>query len=375
MKICYVANSRFPSERAHMTQIVHMCNAFVQNGHDVTLLITDRKTNITETPEQFFGVTLLFSVIRIMVPDIAGNAYRIPVFLRPISFILQRFVFAYRSARYIQKQSFDFVYGRDEWVLWFLSFIIPNTLFWESHEARYSLATRLLLKKKNPLIVISEGIRDFYIRHGVDVKNIHVAHDAVDDRFFEPLSSSESAREKLAIKTVKPVIMYIGGLEQGKGASVLFDATKGQDFFETYIMGGKDSEISTLKEGNPSVHFLGSFPYRDLPFHQQAADILIIPNVATDKVSSEYTSPLKLFTYMTSKKPIIASRVPSITNILTEEEAYFFVPDDAQSLQDTIQKVINEPDSRSEKAERAYQKSKTYTWKNRASDIIQFITV
>ena len=80
MNIWYVSNSRFPSERAHMTHIVHMCNAFADEGHTVTLVVTDRPTTIEERPEAFYGVPLHFSDIRVSVPDMAGRARTIPRF-------------------------------------------------------------------------------------------------------------------------------------------------------------------------------------------------------------------------------------------------------------------------------------------------------
>ena len=93
MNICYVANNRFPSERAHMTQMVHMCNAFVLNGHSVTFLVTDRKTSISEDAETFFGVPILFTVDYVPVPDISGRSSHIPHALHPFFFFIQRLFF------------------------------------------------------------------------------------------------------------------------------------------------------------------------------------------------------------------------------------------------------------------------------------------
>lgn len=374
MNICYVANNRFPSERAHMTQIVQMCNAFVKNGHQVTLLVTDRKTSIKEEPEAFFGTKFSFSFVRIFVPDVAGRSHHIPVFSRPYAFLFQRLIFSYRASKYIKKHSFSHVYGRDEWVLWLLSFLIKIPIVWESHEAKVSYAARRIFSKIKKIIVISEGIRDFYLKYGIERERILVAHDAVDERFFESLATSQVAQKALGIKSQKPVAMYIGGLEEWKGAETLFEASKDQDNFEVYVIGGKDIEVSTLQQKYPHVHFLGSRPYRDLPLYQQAADILIIPNTAKITLSAEYTSPLKLFTYMTSQKPIVASRIPSIRNVLEEDEAFFFIADDPVSLRDAINEVIGDAKKSEVRANNAYKKSRQYTWVNRAKNILDFVS-
>ncbi len=167
--------------------------------------------------------------------------------------------------------------------------------------------------------------------------------------------------------------MYIGGLEEWKGANTLCEAGKGQDVFDVYVIGGKEKEITNMKGLYPHVHFLGSHPYRELPVLQQAADVLVIPNTGTNALSSLYTSPLKLFTYMTSKKPIIASRIPSITNVLTEDEAYYSIADDAEDLQNVIIAVIADTEGSHKKAERAYQKSLYSTWSERARNIATFL--
>lgn len=372
MNICYVANSRFPSERAHMTQIVQMCNAFALNGHSVTLLVTDRKTDIREEAESFFGTKFLFEVVRIPVPDIAGFSPKIPKIFRPSTFLIQRFLFAYRSSRYINTHNFDLVYGRDEWILWFLMYLTSIPAIWESHEAKFSYIARSLIRRLKRIIVISEGIQNFYISHGVFKNQIHVAHDAVDARFFEQHVSQNKSREILGISTKKPVVMYIGGLDVWKGVTTLFDAARNQESFDVYVVGGKDNELSEFRNKYPHIYFLGPRPYKELPICQQSADILVIPNTAKNSLSSEYTSPLKLFAHMTSKKPIIASRIPSITNILFEQEAFFFTADDSRSLYDTVIATLREPDVSVKKAQAAYQKSFQYTWNARAAGIIEF---
>lgn len=353
--------------------MVHMCNAFVANGHEVTYLVTDRKTHITESPEVFFGVPLLFTVDKVSVPDVSGRSPHIPHLFHPALFFIQRLVYAYRASRYIRARKFDVVYGRDEWILWLLSQWITVRIVWESHEARFSYAARKLIQTIS-LVVISEGIRDFYVARGVDSARILVAYDAVDERFFDPLSTTASARERLGIVSTKPAVMYIGGLEDWKGAHILCEAGKNQDMFEVYIIGGKDREVNAMKAKYPAVHFLGSYPYRELPILQQAADVLVIPNIGTTPLSTLYTSPLKLFTYMSSKKPIVASRIPSITNVLSPDEGNFFTADDAEDLRNVIITTITHKEESYAKCERAYEKSLHSTWNERAQKITEFFS-
>lgn len=375
MKIAYISNSRFPSERAHAVQMVHMCNAFAQNGHEVTFVVTNRKTHITQSPEAFYGTELLFAVQYLPIADITGTILKVPVVLRPIFYTVQRFIYIVRLLKYLRTDSFDYIYGRDQWLLAVLSVASKIPIVWESHEAKFSLVARFVLKRAKKTIVISEGILHFYLQKGVPAKKMLVAHDGIDDSFFLPTLSKNEAREKLGINMVtKPVVMYIGGLDVWKGVDTLFEAgTEGEDRFATYAIGGGEVELADYRTRFPKIHFLGQRPYKDLKDFQQAADVLVIPNTAKNKLSALYTSPLKLFAHMTSKIPIVASDIPSIKNVLSDDEAYFFEADNARSLVATLATVIKNTKESLEKAEKAYALSQHYTWAARARSIIDFI--
>jgi glycosyltransferase involved in cell wall biosynthesis len=373
MKMAYVSNSRFPSERAHAVQIVQMCNAFAEQGHEVSLLVTNRPTHITQSPEEFYGTQLAFSVVRIAVPDIAGNVLNFSKLFWPLAYTFQRVIFAVLVLRYIKNRNFNVIYGRDEWVLALLSYRTRIAICWESHEAKYSFFVRRLLHHCKNFVVISEGIRDFYVQKGVHIQKILVAHDAVDTSFFEETLSKKDAREVLGIVCEKPIVMYIGGLDRWKGVDTLFEASESSyEEVSTYIIGGKEHQIERYRLKYPHVHFLGHRPYKELRDNQQAADMLVIPNTAKNKLSAEYTSPLKLFAHMTSKIPIVASDITSITNVLSKDQAFFFEADNATSLSEVVLEIIQNPKIASAKAFRAYELSKEYTWNKRATSIIAF---
>jgi glycosyltransferase involved in cell wall biosynthesis len=377
MKIAYISNSRFPSERAHAVQMVHMCNAFAQNGHDVTFVVTNRKTHITESPEAFYGTQFGFKVEYLSIADITGIILKIPNFLRPIFYTFQRCLYTIRLLRYLRTEHFEYIYGRDQWLLAVLSIVSSLPVVWESHEAKFSLVARFVVHRAKKIIVISEGIYNFYLKRGVMAERMLVAHDGIDDGFFMSALSKEEARTQLGIHSVsKPIVMYIGGLDVWKGVDTLFEAgTLGEDRFAVYVIGGGERELRDYTTRFPRVQFLGQRPYKNLKDFQQAADVLVIPNTAKNKLSAEYTSPLKLFAHMTSRVPIVASDIPSITNVLSTKEAYFFEADNAQSLLDTLDTVFKNTEQSREKAENAYTLSKHYTWTARAKSIVDFITV
>ncbi len=373
MKILYVANSRFPSERAHMVQIVHMCNALVSTDNEVILLVTNRQTHIDEDPVNFYGQSIKFKIERVSIPDIVGHIKLVPKPLRPIAFMLQRILFALKVKIFLQSHAFDYLYGRDEWVLWLLSKIQKTPVIWESHEAKFSFPVRKLFNNDTKVVVISEGIRDFYRQQGIAGDKMLVAHDGIDETFFATPIDKNAAREKLNLSLENKIAMYIGGFEAWKGIDTFCQAAKLTREIDFVVIGGKPEEVERYKQKYPKVNFLGPKPYKDLRDNQQAADVLVIPNSSKSSLGAKYTSPLKLFAHMTANRPIVASKVPSIENVLNDNECAFFTPDSPESLASTVSNILNNPDEATKIAQAALAKSTSYTWKNRAENICEFI--
>lgn len=371
MKIAYVTNMRFPSERAHATQVVHMANAFASLGHDVTLFTTTRKTHITESPETYYGVRFSFAQKRIRILDIVGHIHSFPKFLHTYLYLLERLLFAISFVFSTRGETYDVLYCRDEWVLWFVSlFRQKQKVVWESHEAKYNHAARKLIAHGN-IVVISEGIRNRYVALGHSTDQFIVAHDAVDDTFFTPQVSKEDARQRLDLTSEKPVVMYIGGFDTWKGVATLFEVSLILDEVKLVVIGGTLKEVEAAREKYSRIQFLGSRPYKELPVYQRAADILVIPNTAKNELSANYTSPLKLFAHMTSNVPIVLSDIPSLRAVLDDGSAFFFIPDDVTSLRRVILDAISDPIEGVKKATSAYEKSLQYTWKQRAASILE----
>jgi glycosyltransferase involved in cell wall biosynthesis len=117
------------------------------------------------------------------------------------------------------------------------------------------------------------------------------------------------------------------------------------------------------------------FPYCDqkkLAVFQKAADIFLMPFPLNEHYAY-YMSPLKLFEYMAAKRPIIASDLPSIRDVLNEKNAILVEPGRPESLACGIGRVLIDPLSAGNMAQAAYADVKNYTWVKRAQRIIGFI--
>lgn len=369
MKILYTAYVRFPSERAQAVQIAHMMNAFIECGDDATLLTTARTCKVDHSFEEYFGIKQLFSHQKIWIPEWSVSA---SIFTK-----LWQIYFAICCVFRVLKQRPELVYSRDEWTLYILSLFFPKLcLVWESHEAKWNIAARRLFKKDVQCVVISEGIRDAYLALGVKENLLIVAHDAIDSAFLEASYTQKEAREYLGVLEDEKWVLYIGGLDTWKGVDVLCQARETfSSAANLHVVGGSDNHLKEYRERYPKVSFLGFRPYAKLPLVQQAADVLVIPNTAKNELSSTFTSPLKLYTYMTSRVPIVASDVPSIRNVLGEGSCFYFTPDDPQSLGEAIKKALSDKEKVSEYTQKARKLVEGKTWKKRADAILETVVI
>jgi len=109
-----------------------------------------------------------------------------------------------------------------------------------------------------------------------------------------------------------------------------------------------------------------------LAIYQKACDLLLMPFPFT-KHFAYYMSPLKMFEYMASKRPIVASDLPSIREILSEKNAFIVKPDDPKDLAEGIENILNNKELSKKISEQAFLDVKRYTWGKRAERILKFI--
>ncbi len=365
MRILYLANIRMPTERAHGTQIMKTCEAFARAGNAVTLAVPTRWTHLPDEPFAYYGIERsAFSLARLPVID--------TVSMGKIGFLFEQLTFAKCAFWYALFRKDDLVYSRDTIPLFYISLAKRNFVY-EAHLPRWSWHVAFLARRARKIVVISEGLKEWYVERGIPAERIVVAHDAYDPAAFSTTVEKAAVRARLNLPEDVFIPMYIGSLEAWKGYRTFLDAaalTPGALFT---VIGGKESEIEKLKAEYPSVRFLGQQPYRDLPENQQAADVLVIPNTAKDLLSSRFTSPLKVFAHMASGVPIVASDVPSIREILSEETALFVAPDDPTSLAEGIRKVELDALAPLERASRAREAVLAYSWSARAKLILDAV--
>lgn len=375
MAIDYIANVRMPTEKAHGLQIVKMCEAWGDSGGKVVLWAPMRFNHIKADPFEFYGLKRNFEIKKILSFD-----------LLPLGFVLRRLAFWIQNISFAALVSLrtlprkGIIFSRDFWSAFFLS-ILGKRAAYEIHDSPNNhFITRYAFKKISKFVVTNNfKAEDIKKRFGVSGRDVLVAPNGVDLDFFNINKTSKECRKVLGLPQDKKIILYSGHLYSWKGADTLLNALvlAERDDVCGIFVGGTDADVAKLraKAGkNETVIFLGYQEYKKIPYYLCAADVLVLPNTAKEQISFRDTSPIKLFEYMTAGKPIIASDIPSIREIVDETQVIFFKADNAEDLKDKIVLVIDNPENFAAKAGAAKEHSKVFSMAARAKKVLEFLT-
>jgi len=368
MKIIYITNARIPTEKAHGYQICKMCEEFSKVGVGVELIVPTRKNKIKENLFDYYGLKNNFKIRHIKLVDflpfdkfLFGKA----IYLNNLFFLIKSF--------FLRFDRDSLIYTRSPEIAWVFS-LRKYKVFFEAHSwpGSKTWIYKQMLKKVDLLICNSNGTANYHIKNGLD--KVRVCHNGVDLEKFSINFDKNYCKKQIGFSSNDLLVMYVGHLYDWKGADVL---AKSVDFIVDKIkfvfVGGSDIDILKYKKkyNKKNIFFIGKKRHEEIPFYLKAADILVLPNVPISKESVMFTSPIKMFEYMSSGAPIIASNLPSIKEILNEDNSILFKAGDEKDLSEKIVFCLNNGSIVNNISRKALSDVQTFSWSNRAKKIIK----
>lgn len=365
MKIAYIANIRIPTEKAHGLQIVKTCEALASAGEEVVLVVPRRRNVLKADPFSFYQIRSNFKIIKVSCIDIV-NWGRAGFWLESISFGLAVLIRTWSWSDVI-------FFSRDELILFLLA-IKKRKLFWEVHDGRSNQLIKGTLSQLKGVVAITSSLKKYYQDKGFPENKIIISSDAVDLNEFSLTISQEEARHRLNLPIDKKLIIYTGHLYRWKGVDILAEASKILPQYQFLFVGGTKIDIEKFRTHYQSANLsiLGYYPHSDIPYFLKAADLLVLPNSGQEDISRFYTSPMKLFEYLASGTPIIASSLPSLKEILDETNSKLIKPDDPEALAKAIDEILTDNVLAEKLGKQAALDAQKYSWDNRAKSLINF---
>jgi len=372
-----------PTEKAHGLQIFKTCHELVKAGVKLELWVPKRKNIIKDRVGDYYGIKQNFKLKRFLTIDL----FRFEKYIGKTAYWLQFFSFyAFVKPRLFFQSRKNIIYTRD-WLGIFFRFW-GFQIIYECHsipKKNWSFFT--LAKLASKIIVVSQGLKELFLKNGFKEKNILVAPDAVDLSVFDINISKEQARKKLNLPLDKKIIGYTGKFKtmgMDKGISDILKAlTKLKDDILFVAVGGSQAEIDYYRKqvqelnlGN-KVIFKEHVSQDELAIFQKSCDLLLMPFPDKEHYA-KFMSPLKMFEYMASNRPIIATDLPTIKEVLKhlnseQGNAVLVKPDNPEDLAKGIKELLNNKELSERISNKALKDVKEYTWERRVERIVEFI--
>ena len=376
MNFLYITNARFPTRKAYGVNITKTCEALAEKGAEVVLVAPLYRRDRGRDGISCFSEKKKFAT-RAIRPWIDG------VTLGWSGYWINRIIFSFCALFIVSRHACGkkIILTRDELSGWLLR-LFGYPVFFDLHgfPARKSWLWVRMMRAMTGLIVTSPAkvarCRDLL---GVPVEKITVAPNGFDPALFNFQEDKIILRQRLGLPQTSPTVVYTGHLYDWKGAYVLADTAKLLPWATFVFVGGMpwDIEHFRKKYGNErNIVIKGYEPHAKIPLYLKAADVLVLPNsrVSNDRIfaahSESDTSPIKMFEYMASGTPIVASDLPSIREVLNEKNAILVNSDDTRALAQGIRTAFDNIVFSRALSQKAFDDAKNYTWAKRAEVIM-----
>jgi glycosyltransferase involved in cell wall biosynthesis len=395
VRILYLADIRFPLERANGIQTMETCHALAARGHRVSLAVRPDTHEPKRDPFAFYGLPRV-ATLNIEVVPVTG-----PPAARRTGYV------TFGVGRAMGRVRQDIIFTRDlglAAILVRLPRLVRGPVVYEAHtiaadeaaarhemlsgasEASPSKLRRLAARDAavwrlaDGYVTITNGLETELERRFGPREKVAVVPDGV--RLQPPASSFQPPASSFQppASSLRPgsgsgfTIGYAGHLYPWKGVDLIIEAVTALEDTRALIIGGHEQEpdLQRVKDFAAQldcasrVTFTGLVPPPQVAGRLRETDVLVLPNPAS-AVSHAFTSPLKLFEYMASGRPIVASDLPSIREVLVHERNALLVPPgNPQALTAAIRRLKDDRDLGAALAARARDDVSEYTWEKRA---------
>ena len=241
LSISYIANIRFPTEKAHGYQIARVCNALAMEGAQVTLYVPYRRNHITKLWDAFYGLEKNFTVVAVPCIDLmVGNK-----FFDRIAFHIQVWTFAVMLCFYNVPRE-NIVMTRDRELAWLFSHRGYRTFFNAHTISAHTRLLRFFLARVAGVIANSEGTA-MALRAVVDAP-VSVVQNASDSNPYVDADRT-ALRNELGLPNDTYIAVYTGHLYSWKGADVVLGAAvalREHTDIQILCVGGTTDDVANM---------------------------------------------------------------------------------------------------------------------------------
>jgi glycosyltransferase involved in cell wall biosynthesis len=187
-----------------------------------------------------------------------------------------------------------------------------------------------------------------------------VLPNGVDERHFFPRDRAE-ARRRLGLPADRPILAFVGHLNERKGPLRVLDAIRGRPEIGAVFLGR-----GPQRPEGPQVLHADAVPHEDVPLWLSAADLFVLPTL--DEGCSN-----ALIEALACGLPIVTSDRPFNRAVVNESMALLIEPADSAALAAAIAELVDRPELRAALGAAALAHAGAFRLERRASRVLTLL--
>ncbi len=205
------------------------------------------------------------------------------------------------------------------------------------------------------IVSVTDKLKSELVRlYSVPEDKVYVINNGANTDVFKPLDSGQTKAE-LGLENSKKYVCFVGHLAAWQGVEFLIHASplileKCHDAHFLVVGDGvmKDKllEITSRLGLSDKFTFTGRIPYERVPLYINAADVCVAPFIK-ERNSKIGLSALKTYEYLACGKPIVASSIPGVKDLIESSGGGISVtPENPEELAAAVVRLLSDENTR-----------------------------
>jgi glycosyltransferase involved in cell wall biosynthesis len=279
-------------------------------------------------------------------------------------------VFGLKAYREFQRERdrYDLVYSRNPVFSACCGRLEPSAIHvFEAHHfvagGVAAAAQRVLYRRVDRVVAISGALHTQLVSFVPALSDrCWIAHDAHGNAIDTP---------QVRFRGRRPKVGYFGKLIPSKGAAMLRELVARAPEFDFYIFTpSRDFPVSS------NLVAFGHLQHESVVHKMKEMDFLLLPIVPQKgpRDFSAYTSPMKLFEYLSAGSVILASNQPVVREVLEHGRNAWLLDNSVDDWVAAIHSLWSQPDRCESLRRSAVETARSHTWDARAKSILDKLT-
>lgn len=220
----------------------------------------------------------------------------------------------------------------------------------------FTWAEGQMVSRSHVIVTICQELQDTVVEMGMGERSLLIENVMGGDVEDPPTLTPAEIRRRWSIPADAPLALYTGTFEAYQGVELLVAAAAhlraSHPTLRVLLVGGEPAQIEAMHAYAVELGvmdrlaFTGQQAPREIPAFVAAADLLVSPRIRGTN------TPLKVYSYLRSGRPIVATNLLTHTQVLDETVAKLAAPD-VDALASAIGALVDRPDERARLASAA----------------------